>query len=145
MLNAEWIEMFRLIPQEEHTKLIIALQNGTELSVDTLIRLEPHFLLLRGRVAGTIDEARGFFVPYSQMLYVRLERVVSVEEMDGLFPHQIIPMAEEVKSANDTAVVPTSERPTPTVPTDPATASRLLMERIRAMRASSAERFQSQM
>jgi hypothetical protein len=145
MLNPEWIDVFRLIPPEEHTKLIIALQNGTELSVDTLIRFEPHFLLMRGRVAGTIDEARGFFVPYSQMLYVRLERVVSVEEMDAMFPHQIIPLAEEVKGAHETAVLPPSERPTPTVPTDPATASRLLMERIRAMRASSAERFPSQM
>src|SRR5262245_25123245 len=145
MSNEAWIEMFRLIPEEERTKLIIVLQNASEISVDTLIRFEPHFLLLRGRVAGTIDEARGFFVPYNQMLYLRLERVVSVGEMDAMFPQELPPMAEEVKPSAETPMVPPSERPTPTVPTDPATASRILMERIRAMRASSASRFPSQM
>jgi hypothetical protein len=116
MSNDAWIEMFRLIPEEERTKLIIVLQNASEISVDTLIRFEPHFLLLRGRVAGTIDEARGFFIPYNQMLYLRLERVVRVEEMDAMFPAELPPMAEEVKPAAEMPMIPPSERPTPTVP-----------------------------
>ena len=55
---------------------MIVLQTGSELCVDTLVEFERTFLVLRGRVGGTIEEARAFFVPYDQMLCLRLERIV---------------------------------------------------------------------
>jgi hypothetical protein len=144
MTSTEWIELLHLIPEAEHTRLVVVLQNGTELCVDTLHRFEPNYVVLRGRTGGTIDEARGFFVPYDQMLCLRIDRVVKLEELEeflGSAPETHIgtlPVAE-------TPLTPKSEQPTPTVPTDPATASRLLLERIRAVRASSQVKFPSQM
>jgi hypothetical protein len=136
MTAAEWIDMLRLIPDPEHGKLVIVLLNGTELCIDTIIRYEDAFLVLRGRQGGTIEEARGFFVPYDQMLCLRLDRIVKVEEIEEFFgpPTDTIP-------ARETPVLPASHMPTPSVPTDPAVASRLLLERIRAVRASSASRY----
>ena len=133
MTSDVWIAVLRLIPEVEHGKLVIVLRNGTELCVDTLIRYEDEFLVLRGRQGGTVEEARGFFVPYDQMLCLRLDRIVKVEEIQQFFgtPTDAIP-------ARETPLVPASNTPTPTVPTDPAIASRLLLERIRAVRASSA-------
>lgn len=135
-----WIDMLRLIPEAEHGKLVIVLRNGTELCVDTIVRFEEQFLVLRGRQGGTVEEARGFFVPYDQMLCLRLDRIVKVEEIQEFFgPTE----STLTPAARETPLVPPSNQPTPTVPTDPAVASRLLLERIRAVRASSANRYTS--
>ena len=145
MTSAEWIDMLRLVPEVEHVRLVIILQNGTELCVDTLYRFEPNFLVLRGRTGGTIDEARGFFVPYDQMLCVRIDRVVKLEELEEFLGTPPATPIGAVPVAAETPLTPKSEQPTPTVPTDPATASRLLLERIRTVRANSQAKFPSQM
>ena len=84
MTSAEWIQMFRLVPEGEQ-KLVIILQNGSELCVDTLVRFEPSFLVLRGRAGGSIDESRGFLVPYDQMTCLRLDRVIKLEDLEAMF------------------------------------------------------------
>ena len=144
MTSAEWIEMLHLLPEAEHGKLVIILQNGIEICVDTLYRYEPNFLVLRGRTGGTIEEARGYFVPYDQMLCLRIDRAVMLEELEA-FIGSPAEMCNGTLPVAETPMTPKSEQPTPTVPTDPATASRLLLERIRAVRANSASKFPSQM
>src|SRR6476619_6194887 len=141
MQSAEWQGMLRLVPEAERTKLVIVLVNGTELCVDTIIRYEESFVVMRGRVGGQVEEARGFFVPYDQMLYLRLDRVMKVDELQALIP---TPPAEQVVASPDRVPeVPVLDAPTPPIPTDAATASRLLVERIRAARANLAARFPS--
>jgi hypothetical protein len=138
MTSAEWIDMFQLVPEGEQ-KLVIILQNGNELCVDTIVRFEPSFLVLRGRTGGSIDESRGFFVPYNQITCLRLDRELKIEDLHLLFGAD----ADAAKAA-DTPVA-RSEKPTPIAPTDPAAASRLLLERIRATRANAdPARFASQ-
>src|SRR5262245_8464673 len=92
MTNQEWIEMLRVIPADDQNQLVLVLQNGCEVSIDTLYRFEPNFLVTRGRVGGTTDEGRGFFIPYDQMLYFRIERVTNLAElkdiMDGRAPRR---------------------------------------------------------
>jgi hypothetical protein len=139
MTAAEWIEMFRLLPEGEQ-KLVIVLQNGTELCVDTLVRFEPSFVVLRGRAGGSIDESRGFFVPYDQMTCLRVDRSLKLDELQQMFGAD----ADDLKVAE--MPVTRSNQPTPVAPTDPAAASRLLLDRIRAVRATSGSpRFASQM
>jgi hypothetical protein len=144
MQSNEWVGMLRLVPEAERTKLIIVLVNGTELCVDTIVRYEDTFVVMRGRVGGQVEEARGFFVPYDQMLYLRLDRVMKVEELEAFFSSP--PTADQMPSAPEKVpVAPVIENAVP-VPTDPATASRLLVERIRAARANAvANRFPSSM
>lgn len=134
MTSDEWISMFRLIPETEQ-KLVIVLQNTTELCVDTLVRFEPGFLVLRGRAGGSTEESRGFFVPYDQMTCIRLDRVIKVEEIQAMFGSQA-----DAAGVSE-ATVACSEQPTPVAPTDPAAASRLLLDRIRAARAITSPRF----
>ncbi len=129
MTSAEWIQMFRLVPEGEQ-KLVIVLQNGTELCVDTLVRFEHSFVVLRGRAGGSIDESRGFLVPYDQMTCLRLDRTLKVDDLENLFGQ-----GGEPGQIPDTQVT-RSNQPTPVAPTDPAAASRLLLDRIRAMRAT---------
>lgn len=137
MTSEEWIDMFRLVPEGEQ-KLVIVLQNGSELCVDTLVRFEPSFVVLRGRAGGSIDEARGFLVPYNQMTCLRLDRILSVEDLREMFGSNT-----DATRIDDLSVT-RSNQPTPvSPPTDPTAASRLLLERIRAVRATSGVRFAS--
>jgi hypothetical protein len=132
MQSTDWVGMLQLVPEAERTKLVIVLVNGTELCVDTIIRYEEAFAVMRGRVGGQVDEARGFFVPYDQMLYIRLDRAMKVEELEAYFSS---PSPGAVAGPEGVPVAPIIEAPPVQVPTDPAAASRLLVERIRAARA----------
>jgi hypothetical protein len=139
MTAEEWSDVIRLIPEAEHGKLVIVLQNGTELCVDTIIRYESQFLVLRGRQGGTVEEARAFFVPYDQMLCLRLDRIVKVEEIQEFFgtpSEALMPVP-----LRELPIIPAANQSITNVPTDPAVASRLLLERIRQMRANSAPRY----
>jgi hypothetical protein len=141
MTNAEWIEMFQLVPEQEHSKLVIVLQTGSEISVDTLVRFERNFLVLRGRLSGTIEEARAFFVPYDKMLCLRIERIMRLEDLQTMLPATgsriITPAARPGDETREEGAF-RSSHPTPVgvAPTDPAAASRLLLEKIRATRAA---------
>jgi hypothetical protein len=140
MTSADMIDMLRVVPEAEHGKLVIILRNGMELCVDTVVRYEEDFLVLRGRQGGTVEEARGFFVPYDQMLCLRLDRIVKVEELNSFFGEDAATV-QAAPSESDRAT-----RPAPAAapaPTDPAAASKLLLERIRQARANSAGRFPS--
>jgi hypothetical protein len=150
MTNQEWIDMFRLIPDEEQNQLVLVLLNGSEISVDVLFRYEPNFLVLRGRVAGTTDEGRAFFVPYDQMLYYRIERVVNVAELREIVSKGR-PMGEVVapvqSPAPESAAPPTPATTNGAVVGDAAATRNALLDRIRAARAtqsSSTRRDQTQ-
>lgn len=138
MTSDEWIYTLRQIPEAEHGKLVLVLQNGMEICVDLMFRFEDTFLIMRGRQGGSIDEGRAFVVPYDQLLCLRLDRNVRLEDLESMFGTE---SKQKPRLAPiETAIVPRSEQPTPIAPTDPAGVSRLLLERIKAVRASSASR-----
>jgi len=133
MTNQEWMEMLRVIPEADQNTLVLVLQNGCEISVDFFFRFETNFLVLRGRVGGTTDEARAFFVPYDQMLYFRIERVtnlIDLQEMMGLAKAiAAVPVEEPAAAEAPSAPV--------VAPVTDATANRnALLDRIRAARAT---------
>jgi len=139
MTNADWVLLFRRIPETDHSRVVITLITGVDLYIDAFYRLEDGFVVLKGRFGGSTDEGRGFFVPYDEILCIRIDRVVKEEEIQEYFPES--PTAARKSGSLETPIIPPSERPTPTVPTDPAAASKLLLERIRAVRATSATKF----
>jgi len=138
MTNADWVQLLHRIPEHEHAKMVFVMRTATELCVEVVFRIEEAYAVVRGRFAGSTDELRGFFVPYDQILCLRLDRMVRGEEMHEFFANEPVPAGRKSGSL-ETPMVPPSERPTPTVPADPAAASKLLLERIRAVRASSAK------
>ena len=139
MTNQEWIDMLRKIPEEDQNALVLVLQNGSEISVDTMFRFEHNFLILRGRVGGTTDEGRAFFVPYDQMLYFRIERVTVLSELRDMLGTST-GLAAAVVPETGILASPVPEPP-PIAPAGPAvtdaTANRnALLDRIRAARTT---------
>src|SRR5262245_4262968 len=95
MKNEEWIALFQRIPPAQHSTLVLVCQTGNELALETVFRTEPTYLVMRGRIAGTPDEGRLFFIPYSQLTYLRIERVVAENEVPGILGEAALEPAEE--------------------------------------------------
>src|SRR5262245_46355197 len=85
MQNHDWIELFRLIPAEQHNILVLTTLSGVDLSIDTIIRTESNYLVFRGRVCGNTDEGRVFFLPYRQIDFLQINRQVKEAEVRELF------------------------------------------------------------
>lgn len=134
MTNQDWIDLFRSIPEVEHGKTVIVLINGNEISVDALIRFEEAYLVVRGRVGGTVEEARGMVVPFHQIVYIRIERVVKIEEMESFFGPANFSIT--ATKENDSSSAKTATSQSAALPTDPAAASRLLLDKLRANRTA---------
>ena len=149
MRREDCVELFKRIPEESHPQVNLVLHNQFTLCVDVVARFEPMFLVIRGREGGTTDEGRAFFVPYDEIAYIRLERVVRLGELKKMFGETGYVDAEDRLSAGEPKEQADANKPTlgaqtpppqgTTVPQDPASiAKQNLLERIRASRGNAA-------
>ncbi|QJW94147.1 hypothetical protein [Frigoriglobus tundricola] len=150
MRREECVELFKRIPEEYHPQINFILRNQAVLSVDQVARFEPLYVAFRGREGGTTDEGRAFFVPYEEISYFRLERIVKLGDLKLMYGETGYVDAEdrlsagtEKKEAAEAKLKVDAQTPQPaaasstTLPQDPASiAKQNLLDRIRATRAS---------
>ena len=139
-------DLFKRIPLLFHPQVNLILRGQGMMTVDTVIRFEPHYLVLRGREQGSTDEGRAFFIPYEEIAYLRIERVLKLGELKKMFGEEGFVDAEDVlgqqveadqKAAEEKAAPAATPAPAPSPPQDPAEIARQhLLERIRAARAN---------
>lgn len=149
MQNAEWITLFRQLPVEIHPQVVLMLQNRTELTIETMLRIEPSYLLIRGRTAGTTEGGLPFLIPYDQITSLYLFRQIKESEVENIFGTGKAPV-KKAPSNQGTAPPPALAEPaTPHPPPDvmpvsmpafgrpseaTAVARNNLLERLRAAR-----------
>lgn len=127
MHNAAWVKLLRHIPEKEHRNLMLVTTAGTEITIQCLLRLDPECLALRGRLSGSTDAGRVFFVPYSHIDYFGFQQPLKETEFHELFSNLELlgPAAPLISAASPTedplepAPVPApslgpSPHPTPT-------------------------------
>jgi hypothetical protein len=85
MENGGWVDLLRLVPEKLHDKLLLMTADGSEVAVQNLIRLEPQYVVLRGRIAGTSDTGLAFFIPYDRIAFVRFLKPVPEAVIYGLY------------------------------------------------------------
>ncbi|OWK43224.1 hypothetical protein [Fimbriiglobus ruber] len=141
--------LIRRIPPLDHSKTVLVLRGDRSINVDIFYRMEPEYLVVRGRENGTNDEERGFFVPYEEIAYIKLERTVKLNELKRMYGEQTGPDEDllamvTAETAATTTPLPVNSKTPTTIPTptpieslDPAAiAKQNLLERIRAARTS---------
>lgn len=97
---AAWIRLLRRIPPSQVDNLAIVTSAGAELSIQSILRLDEDFLVLRARLTGTSDAGRAFFVPYEQIDFVGTQKSVREEDIRALFDGpDPRPLAEQVVAA----------------------------------------------
>lgn len=85
MHNAAWVKLLSHIPAQEQSNLMLVTTSGTEIAIQCLLRLDPECLALRGRLAGSTDAGRVFFVPYSHIDYFGFQQPLKEAEFHELF------------------------------------------------------------
>jgi len=85
MQSSAWISLFRLIPHSHHENLSLTTQNGTEITLQSIIRMEMDYVVLRGRLQGSSDAGRVFFVPYDQINFVAFLKEVKEPVIRAFF------------------------------------------------------------
>ena len=112
--NQAWITLFRRIPAELHDVLALGMTTGAEIVIQKIIKLEPDFMTIRGRLAGTQDTGRVIMVPYNKLTFVAVQRDLKDAEIESIFG-KAGPVA-------DLAAAPKAEpKPEAAEPAEPAT------------------------
>jgi hypothetical protein len=136
MLRDELVDILERIPDADHPRTQLVMKSGAMLSLDILVRLEPTYLVMRGREAGNQDEGRAFFLPFSEVEFVKIERIMSLAEMEAMFAD--LPGTVKRSGPRETKADVGAETPPPAAAPamDPAAiAKQNLLDRIRAAKS----------
>jgi hypothetical protein len=85
MSSAAWARLLRFIPETEHDSLMLITANRTEIAIQAILRIDPDFLIIKGRLAGSQDAGRVFFIPYEQLDHIGFNRAVKDAEFNEMF------------------------------------------------------------
>src|SRR5438874_9703814 len=85
MRNSVWAALLRQVPPEQHNILMLVTRGGTEITVQTILRLDEEFLAFKGRLAGSQDAGRLYFIPLDNIDYFGFNRMVKDEEYVEMF------------------------------------------------------------
>jgi hypothetical protein len=137
------VDIVNRVPERDHQKVQFITKTGMQLNVESFARFEPTYVVFRGREGGQTDEGRGFFVPYDDIVFLKIERSVKLSELKSFYGEVV---AQELDLSK--ADFPSDSAPTQTplpapvaapasksAPLDPTQiAKQNLLARIRAAR-----------
>ena len=85
MHNSVWVKLFQHIPESDQAKYMLVTTGGTEIAVQCFLRIDPDMLALRGRLAGSTDAGRVFFIPLAHIDYFGSQQPIKEVEFKELF------------------------------------------------------------
>ena len=137
------------IPKVDISKTVLTLRFNASITLDLVVRYEADYFVVRGREAGTNDDARAFFVPYEEILFMKLDRTVRLSDMQKMYGETVTNedeslldraadnAAEAKLTGEDKSVPKDVSVATPAPAMDPASiAKQNLLARIRAARTA---------
>jgi hypothetical protein len=119
-----WKALLRRVPAEQMDNLVLMTAQGTEINVQAVLRMEEHWMVLRGRLAGSNDGGRIFCLPYEHIDHAGFQRPLSDEQLQAIFggaPAAPPPPPPEVSEAVAPAPAPPATPP-PSAPPPPSSA-----------------------
>jgi hypothetical protein len=118
MRSSVWAALLRHIPPEQHNILSLVTMSGTEITIQNILRIDDEFLAFKGRLAGSQDAGRLYFIPLSNIDYFGFNRAVKDEEYAEIFgnlqlPPPDVPPTVMVAAPPAAAPEPAPEPPAP--------------------------------
>ena len=123
MQKAVWKEILEKVPPEYHNTLLVVTSVGLEVSLQTILRKEEDYLVVRGRLAGTTDTGRVFFIPYDQINLVCVQKPMRLNEVRAMYgepPEAIDERGEDAPPAEEPAAEEDVEKTRPIMQPPPA-------------------------
>jgi hypothetical protein len=69
----------------------VVTSGGVEISIASLVRVEDEFAVIKGRLSGSQDSGRVFFIPYKNIEYFGYTNPVKDEDYEALFGKLVVP------------------------------------------------------
>jgi hypothetical protein len=91
MHNLGWIALLRHIPPHIHQKLMLVTVSGTQVAIQGLLRIDREFVAVKGRVAGSQQAGRVFFIAYNQIDYFGFQEEIKDETFLEIFNSLVMP------------------------------------------------------
>ncbi len=111
MQDKGWATLLSYIPAERHDGLMLVTRGGTEIAVQSIVRVDHQFMALKGRLAGSQDTGRLFFIPYSELDYLGFQKSMREDEFVELFGGLRMPAPDDVSAAPVALVPPVTAVP----------------------------------
>ncbi len=123
MENLSFAKFLRHLPPVLQEGLSFKTLGGTEITLQVILRIDHEFVAIKGRLAGTQDAGRVFFIPYNQIDHLYYQKEVREEEFNTAFESLCMPdpdtatataaPVEEEAPAEEAAESVPVNRPTP--------------------------------
>ena len=94
MQNFAWVSFLRHLPAALQDGLAVKTRGGTEMALQTILRIEHEFFAFKGRLAGTQDAGRVFFIPYDQIDHLFYQKEVRESDFSEAFDSLCMPSPE---------------------------------------------------
>ena len=85
MQGPSWIALFQRIPAKLHDNLALTLVTGAEILLQSILRLESDFGIMRGRMSGSTDAGRVLIIPYDQIVNLAFTKRMLEPEVQEVF------------------------------------------------------------
>jgi hypothetical protein len=85
MQGPSWIALLERIPAKLHDSLALTLVTGEEILMQSVLRLESDFGIIRGRMSGSTDAGRVLIVPYDQIVNMAFTKRMLVADVQAVF------------------------------------------------------------
>jgi hypothetical protein len=146
MRGCVWAALLRRIPPEQHNILMLVTRCRIEIAIQNILRIDDEFLAFKGRLAGSQDAGRLYFIPLDNIDYFGFNRPVKDEEFVELFgdfqsPPEVVaappvaqePQLEESNLDTQQGEAPPQPETPPNAPVKPSLAIKsAVLERFRA-------------
>jgi len=90
MQSGAWIALLKQIPLAQHNVLSVRTLCGTEFNIQSILRLDTDFVVIRGRLAATTETGRVYFIPYDQINYIGYTKETKVDQIRELFGEPLL-------------------------------------------------------
>jgi hypothetical protein len=80
MQSTPWIALLKKLPPEQHNQLMVVTTARIEMAVQNILIIDGECLVFKGRLSGTQDAGRLFYVPYDRIDCIGFYRFVGEEE-----------------------------------------------------------------
>jgi hypothetical protein len=85
MQGPSWIALFERIPAKLQDSLALTLVTGAEILMQSVLRLESDFAIIRGRMSGSTDAGRVLILPYDQIVNLAFTKRMLVADVQAVF------------------------------------------------------------
>ena len=91
MQSTAWIAFLRHIPASLMDALSIKTIGGTEIAVQAILRVDHEVVAVKGRISGSQDTGRIFFLPFGQIDYVGYLKELKEADFHAAFDSMTLP------------------------------------------------------